>query len=989
MGIYLFEHNEIAYDSAVTMMSEVGKAAIIHPTGTGKSFIGFKLAEQNSNKVICWLSPSEYIFKTQLENLKAASDDYEPKNIIFLTYAKLMLMGEEVISEIQPNYIILDEFHRCGATEWGKGVDKLLKTFPNSPILGLSATNIRYLDNQRDMADELFEGNIASEMTLGEAIVRNILLPPTYIISVYSFQKELERYQKRVSQMKSSGIRDSNQKYLDALRRSLEKADGLDVIFSRHIKEKNSKYIVFCANYEHMQEMVSHVYEWFSGIDIEPHIYSAYSDDPSTSKEFISFKQDTSEHLKLLFCIDMLNEGVHIDDVSGVILFRPTVSPIIYKQQIGRALSASKSKEPIIFDIVNNFDNLYSIGTIQEEMQLAVTYYRSFDNDYNIISDKFNIIDETRDCRQLFDELQNSLSASWDLLYLVAKIYYEKHGNLDVPKRYTTEDKISLGSWLMTQRRVRSGKIPGILTEKQIKKLDDIGMIWDNRLELAWEQNYREAQAYYDIYGDLNVNVNYITPNGFALGTWIANLRQKRIGNIQALLLNDERIARLDRIGMIWDKFSYIWEQNFLAAMRYYLDNGHLNVPNNYKTKYNISLGTWINNLRRKGKNEGKGSTLTQSQIERLEAIGMIWDNIHDARWNSCYEEAKAYYAKYGNIDVPYDYKTKKGTNLGKWIYNQRKLREKYDNLSASIISVRIAKLDSIGMIWTIDDAWEKRYQLAKQYFDENSNLNIAPNYVTESNIWLGKWLYIQKQVYNGKISHEQLTLEQIAKLEGIGIIWKASSELKWENGYKEALEYYLINNNLDITKKYRANSGYMPGLWISRQRKKRCNNELTDEQIERLDTIGMIWELDDSWEEKYILAVEYYQENGNLNIQSNYITKNGVLLGKWLIYQRCAYNGVNQYGRLTESQIEKLNRIEMDWLPATERKWQNGFYFAKNYFEINGNLNVASKYIDEDGFPLGEWLQTQRKSKKKNALSDEKTSALNSIAMNWNGTRS
>ena len=685
----------------------------------------------------------------------------------------------------------------------------------------------------------------------------------------------------------------------------------------------------------------------------------------------------------------MLNEGVHIDDVSGDILFRPTVSPIIYKQQIGRALSASKSKEPIIFDIVNNFDNLYSIGTIQEEMQLAVTYYRSFDNDYNIINDKFKIIDETRDCRKLFDELQNSLSASWDILYLAAKTYYNKHGNLDVPRRYISEDKLSLGSWLVTQRRVRNGNIPGILTDKQIKKLDEIGMIWDNRLELAWEQNYREAQAYYDIYGDLNVNVSYITPNGFALGTWIANLRQKRIGNIQALVLNDERIARLDSIGMIWDKFSYIWEQNFLAAMRYYLDNGHLNVPNNYKTKDNISLGTWINNLRRKGKNVGKGAILTQSQIERLNTIGMVWGDIYDVKWNNNYEEAKAYFIQHGNLDIPHGYKTKKGINLGKWIYNQRKLREKSGNLSSSIISERIAKLYSIGMIWTIDDAWEKRYQLAKQYFVENSNLDISYNYVTESNIWLGKWLYLQREIYTGKISNEKLTVKQIAKLEGIGIIWQTNSELKWENGYKEALEYYLIHNNLDFTVKYRAISGYMLGFWISRQRKKRCNDELTDEQIARLDTIGMIWEFDDSWEEKYLLAVEYYQENGNLNIQSNYIAKNGVLLGTWITYQRSAYNGVNQYGRLTESQIEKLNRIEMDWLPATERKWQNGFYSAKNYFEINGNLNVASKYIDVDGFPLGEWLQTQRKSKKKNALSDEKTSALNVISMNWIGTRS
>lgn len=107
-------------------------------------------------------------------------------------------MSDSEIAEICSDYIILDEFHRCGADMWGKGVAKLLGTFPNVPVLGLSATAVRYLDNRRDMADELFDGNVASEMTLGEAIVRGILNPPKYVLSVYSYQKDLELLEVRV-----------------------------------------------------------------------------------------------------------------------------------------------------------------------------------------------------------------------------------------------------------------------------------------------------------------------------------------------------------------------------------------------------------------------------------------------------------------------------------------------------------------------------------------------------------------------------------------------------------------------------------------------------------------------------------------------------------------------------------------------------------------------------------------------------------------------
>ena len=70
MSIRLLEHNQTAYEAALSMLSETGKAAVVHPTRTGKSYIGFRLCEQFPDKNVCRLSPSEYIFKTQLENLR-------------------------------------------------------------------------------------------------------------------------------------------------------------------------------------------------------------------------------------------------------------------------------------------------------------------------------------------------------------------------------------------------------------------------------------------------------------------------------------------------------------------------------------------------------------------------------------------------------------------------------------------------------------------------------------------------------------------------------------------------------------------------------------------------------------------------------------------------------------------------------------------------------------------------------------------------------
>ena len=245
VALRLFEHNEKAYHAAVRMMEQYGKAAIVHPTGTGKSYIAFKLIEDNPEKVVIWLSPSEYIFKTQLESLKRNDPDFPLANVHFYTYAKLMCCTQAQLEKIaaqKPAYIILHEFHRAGAECWGESTVALLKLCPNAKLLGLTATNIRYLDNNRDMAEELFDSRVASDMTLGEAVVRGVLPAPKYVTTVYQYQKTLAKYQARVDSLRAPGIQDTSQKHLDALRRALEQADGLDKVFAHYMACKQWAY---------------------------------------------------------------------------------------------------------------------------------------------------------------------------------------------------------------------------------------------------------------------------------------------------------------------------------------------------------------------------------------------------------------------------------------------------------------------------------------------------------------------------------------------------------------------------------------------------------------------------------------------------------------------------------------------------------------------------------------------------------------------------
>ena len=849
--IDLFEHNQTAYGKAISMLSSRGKAAIVHPTGTGKSFIAFKLAEDNPSSRILWLSPSEYIFRTQLENLKRTCGA-EPSNISFLTYSKLMLQDEEAISEYRPDYIILDEFHRCGAEMWGKGVERLLSHYPSVPVLGLSATHIRYLDNCRDMADELFDGNIASEMTLGEAVVRGILTPPDYVLSIYSCAKDIERYQTRIRRAKTKATRDEAQKKLDALRRSLENAEGLDTVFSKHIKDKTGKYIIFCANIEHLRETETHIHEWFGGIDMSPNIYKAYSEDAETSKAFDQFRQDTTSHLKLLLCIDMLNEGIHVDGISGVILLRPTVSPIIYKQQIGRALSSGRSSRntgsvPVILDIVNNIENLYSVSSIQEEMNAAINYYRNTGQEDKIKNETFTITDETRDSKQLFCELEETLSASWDTMYQIAKDYYLKHHNLAVSKRCITENGYALGSWLNTQKLVKAGKIPGIMTEERIRKLNAIGMEWQNRYDITWDKYYKALCRYKYDNGNIDIKAGYVTEDGLALGSWITNLRTAKRSGRKGYYLTDERIALLDKLGMIWDKLDYMWELNYQSCAEYYMKKHNLNIPSGYATKEGLKIGAWISRLRKVRDGRIKNAApLTKEQIARLDAIGMDWQDSYTKRWNYGYEQAKAYYEKHGNLSVSVTYVTENGFPLGKWLRRHTESNTQGGQTSIKVTPERKAKLDAIGFNWIKEDLWSKRIAACKEYKKEHGNLDISQHYVTTDGLWLGKWIYECRKAYRGEQTNvvKQLTQEQIQELNALGMDWRTPTEKAWEEKYQAAaamLERMKQAQSEQAREKLK--SEYPPShslrQWLVRQKNLLKRGKLTGEQINKLSALN------------------------------------------------------------------------------------------------------------------------------------------------------
>ncbi|MFI3327374.1 MAG: Helicase associated domain protein, partial [Clostridia bacterium] len=636
--------------------------------------------------------------------------------------------------------------------------------------------------------------------TLGEAIVRGILPAPKYVTALFSYKSQLKKYENKIKNKKQFFDRDRAEQLLEALRRTLEKAEGLDEVFAKHIENKTGKYIIFCANKEHLDTMVKKSKKWFSKIDKEPHVYTMYSYDSETDENFKNFKEDNSEHLKLLFTINLLNEGVHTEN-DGVILFRPTVSPIIYKQQIGRALSASKKKSPIIFDIVNNFENLYSVGAIEKEMKDAVVYFNNNGESEDIVTEQFEIFEEVKECVSLFNQLSESLNVPWEEMYRCAKLFYETNNHLDIPARFRTIEGYTLGVWIRNQRyAMRNGELS--LTKERIRKLDDIGMYWTNYLDESWTRNYELVKSY----GVENIKISTAVGD-FRMGHWCSVQRNNRKSGI----LSQERIDKLDKINFSWDALEDMWLKNYSELKNFVTANSRL--P---KVAENSTLFSWI-----KGQIQAKSKDKLDEYKEKLLTdLGVDFYNSHSDRiWKARAEELQKYIAENGKFP-------EKKEAVGLWLYNELR-RER----NGRLLSYRKKKLEVLGVIFgnRDDRAFAENILLLKKYLKEFKKY---PSGKTEYHGFnLAGWCSRIRKKYN----ENQLKPEQYKKLCEINFDFRNSKEIhdeeKWNVKYSELCHSVKEMNRLP---KYSENTKLMQ--WLLHQKSRTNITSVQQEKLSQLE---------------------------------------------------------------------------------------------------------------------------------------------------------
>lgn len=912
MSMTLNPVNEAAFQKAVQSLETLNRAAVFHPTGTGKSCIAWKVVEAHPQTTFFWLVAGAQRLALRQAELTRYNGGTLPGNVRFCDCEKLAAATPEQwvrLGEQKPGCIVLDCYHELSAVCWAQSVQKLLRMCPQAKVLGLGVPNGAPVCAA---AQELFADCIVSHMTVAEAMAAGTMpVPSAYAALLWPQEEELATLRARIKNLCMPKGDTSLRVQYEELSWSLRQVENLTVLLPRLLSDTSGHYLVLFESAAYQEKLGAELEKLLRTVDPAVRFYAADHACFADSAAVETFLSDTAPGPKVLLCVNAPGVQQPLEGLAGVILVRQSSLMSTFKQMLCRALVAAGSRSVPVFDLVAQFEGLGNGRTLQRDCTEAMTRAGSK-------TPGFRQERPMQQTYRLYGKLRREMEARWEVLCQAAADAAAKEGTLELPRSYTIHSGVPVGKWLELQRQVQAGQRPGRLTAEQAAKLEKLGIRWNHRLEAAWEKGFASAQKYRTEHGDLLVPVRYRDKNDFALGEWIVYNRQRYLGGN----LTQNRIERLEAIGMVWSTSNDLWEQNYAAATQYYLEHGDLEVPIKYETPSGFGLGVWLGAQRA----AHKAGELPQEQVERLDALGMDWTNRNDRKWMSLYDVAAAYYHEHGSLNVPSEYVTPDGVLLGKWVARQRYAYLNPDRSSARVTPERKALLDKLGMVWEKYDPWQERYDLALAYKTEHGDLEIPSVYKTADGVWLGSWVSRQRQALNSGSSalssERRKLLRTLFKGERRPSDPAADHgtvrEANWERNFRSAARYARKYKHLLVPASYVDSDGVRLGVWISNLRAARKNRpdsyQVTLAHIKKLNSIGMVWDARDAkWGTAYQQAKAYYKAHGNLHAAANYKSdETGFCLGDWL--RRMREWDTTHDPKLTPERRAMLDKIGMEW---------------------------------------------------------------------------
>ena len=322
------------------------KGLVQAATGVGKTYLA--AFDSAKYKRVLFVAHREEILKQAAVSFKNVrhSDDYgffhgkqkdTGKSVIFASVATLgknEYLTEDFFASDYFDYLVIDEFHHAVNDQY----QRIVNYFKPQFLLGLTATPER-MDGKNIY--EICDYNVPYEISLKEAINKGVLVPFHY----YGIYDETD-YSSLHLIKGHYDEKELNETYIGNVKR-------YDLIYKYYTKYRSKRALGFCCSRQHAEEMAKE----FCKRGIKSVAVYSNADGEFSEDRDIAIEKLKNQEIRVVFSVDMFNEGVDIVALDMVMFLRPTESPIVFLQQLGRGLRTSKGKEYLnVLDFLGNYE---------------------------------------------------------------------------------------------------------------------------------------------------------------------------------------------------------------------------------------------------------------------------------------------------------------------------------------------------------------------------------------------------------------------------------------------------------------------------------------------------------------------------------------------------------------------------------------------------------------------------------------------------------